>query len=433
MKMKIKYIASLLALAVTGSVFTACEDEPDKYEIAGGNPEVIYIRTPAKPDSLITAASTNTPVVLIGNNLRSIKALYFNDQKAALNTSYMTDHAVVVTVPKALPNTPTDKIYMYNKDGKVTEYPFSVTIDGPSLNSMNCEFVKPGDVATINGDFFLDYESDPMTITMPDGKVIDEFTKLTQYSVSFVVPEGCTTAGPIKVSTKYGTTASTKFNFNDKRGLITDFDGTTDVVPQGWNLKQKYYSEGGIDGLYAQLTGDLDENANWVEDIKLSFWCGNWNGDPLSITSGPGIPLCNFIDFSDWENMAIKFEFCVPASNPWKAGAMQIIMASAATCANDSWQNNTYIHTVANGGPGLCRGLYRPWEDKGTFDTDGKWITVTVPFKDFVYNYDGSKGEVPLTKDSFASLVIWINNGGVKGTACTPIVRYDNIRAVPYK
>lgn len=454
MKMNIRNIAGLFATAVIASAaFTSCEDEPDKYKVAGGVPEVVFVRTPANPDSVITSSFPNTTVVLVGNNLRAIKQLYFNDQQAVLNTSYMTDHTAMVTIPKSLPVTPTDMIYMVNEDGKTVTFPFAIEIDKPTLSSMVCEFVKPGEVATINGDYFLTYESDPMTITMPDGQVVSDFTSINQYTVSFVVPDGCTQSGPISVTTKYGSTKSTRFNFNDNRGLITDFDGTTDVVPQGWNIAAKYSSEGGVKGNYVELTGELKEDANWVESLKLPFWCGNWNGDPKGITNGAGVPISNIIDFSDWQNMAFKFELCIPSSNPWKAGALQVVFADYQSCANDKWQNNYYVKNTAGLSDSdkekmqkiedennvkiktdLCRGIYRPWADNGgSFDTAGKWITVTIPFKDFIYNYDGSKGTVPLSASSFDSFIMWINAGGVNGEECTPIVRYDNIRAVPYK
>ncbi len=434
--MKNKHIISLIAMTLTiSAAFTACEDEPDKYEIADGIPELIYVRTPGNPDSLITSAYPSTLVALVGNNLRAVKELYFNDQKATLNTSFMTDNAIIVSIPKALPIVPTDSLYMVNKNGQKVGYPFGVDIPEPTLSSMNCEFVKPGNVATINGDYFLDYDEYPMSITMPDGQVVTEFKSLTQYSVSFIVPDGCTESGAIEITTKYGTSESTAFNFNDDRGLITDFDGTTDVVPQGWNIPKYQSEEDGITGKYAILgPADLDENASWNESYKLPFWCGNWGGDPMSITSGAGVPICNILDFSDWKNMAFKFELCVPKSNPWMAGALQVVFASAADCANDSWQNNTYIRTSADGGKDLSRGIYRPWEESGSFDTNDEWITVTIPFSDFVYNYDGSRVKSQtLSPDAFASLILWVNGGGVTGTACNPILMLDNLRAVPYK
>ncbi len=448
MKFNIKHIvrsASLLSLATLSLV--ACEDEPDKYEVADGTPEVIYICMPTNKDSLITSAFTNNRVVLIGNNLRSITKMFFNDQEAVLNSSLITDHALFTTVPRNLPNNPTDKIYMINNSGDTTTFDFRVDIAAPLLSSMSCEYVAPGEVATINGDYFLSYSNSPMVITMPDGSKVTEFESLSQTSVSFVVPEGCTEAGAVAVTTKYGSTKSTKFHFNDDRGIMADFNAGGGVssngkVPQGWNITATYSSEGGLSGCgeYAQLgDGSKTTDGGWIEDFKLPFWAGNWGGDPYSIAPGEaGTPFCNFIDFSDFANMAIKFELYVPKSNPWSAGAMQLVFTNASKeageaklgTANEDWQNNSYIGVDY----GLCRGLYRPWESTGSFDTGDKWITVTVPISEFVYNYDGTQGTVALSApEDFATFVLWPCAGGVSGTECAPIFRIDNIRAVPYK
>lgn len=440
MKMNLKHIVrSACACSLAALTLVACEDEPDKYEVAGGTPEVIYVCMPTNKDSVITSAFTNNRVVLIGNNLRSVTELYFNDRQAVLNSSLITDHSLFVTIPRDLPGTPTDKIYMKNKSGVITEYPFTVDISAPVLSSMDCEYVQPGDEATINGDYLLSYDNAPMVITMPDGKQVTEFKSLSQTSVSFIVPEGCTESGAISVTTKYGTTKSTKFNFNDNRGIMADFNAgggasSNGIIPQGWNISATYSSEGGVPGCgdYAQLgDGSKTTDGGWIEDFKLPFWCGNWNGDPMSIEPGnPGCPFCNFIDFSDFQNMALKFELYIPKAHPWSAGAMQLVFTNAKTAANDSWQTNAYIQPEG----GLCRGLYRPWEQTGSFDTGDKWITVTVPFSEFVYNADGSKGTVPLSSaDDFATFVLWPWSGGVDGTECAPVFRIDNIRAVPYK
>lgn len=432
------------SLAIASVAITACEDEPDAYEVAGGSPEVIYVRKtdPAIADSLLLGASLGERICLVGNNLRSVTEMYFNDQKAVLNPSLMTDNTILVSVPTGVPANPTDCIYMINSAGDTTVFPFSAIVPAPLLASMSCEKVQPGDVATINGDYLLDYDNSPMKITMPDGQVVTDFVSLSQQSVSFVVPEGCTKGGSVTVETKYGKTQSVKFHINDERGLITDFDGTTQlgdgttgVRPQGWNISAQYLSEGGLpgNGYYAQLgPTDLSADASWNEAYKLSFWCGNWNGNPMSITSGAGIPICNLIDVTDFAKMALKFEFRVPKSNPWQAGAMQVLFVSAERCANDSWQNNTYIHTSANGGLDLCRALWRPWEATGSYDTNDEWVTVTMPISDFIYNYDGTAGKEALsTKEDFASFIVWINSGGVNGTACQPIVQFDNFRLVP--
>lgn len=436
----------LLALGVVtmGMGFTACEDEPDKFELTGGNPSISYIRPQdvAAADSLLTSAYTGTGICIVGNNLTSIKEMYFNDVKAVLNTSYITDHTMLVTIPNTIPASNTGKIYMINNSKDTTTYDFKVMVPKPSVTSMKCEYVKVGDVAQVNGQYFVDDPNQPLTLTFTgiDNSINVEVPReniksITASAITFIVPEGVS-EGRIKVSTIYGDGNST-FYYNDTRNIITDFDGPNHagpkgVVPQGWNIKATYSSENGISGDYCQV-GPTETEGGWVEDLKLPFWCGNWTGDPMSITEGAGVPLRNIIDFSDWENMSFKFELYIPSSNPWSAGALQVIFTNNKVCANDSWQNNTYIQTSANGGLDLPRALYNPWKSTGSFDTGDEWITVTIPLSEFVYNDDGTKAPNVMSISSFDSFVMWPINGGTSGTKCTPIFRYDNLRIVPNK
>ena len=426
----------LLAAAALG--FASCEDYPDAFVLADGQPTVQYVRY-ADRDVLIEQAFMGEVVCFVGENLCSVRELYFNDQRAVLNTSFMTENTLVAAVPGNLPKVKTDKVYMITKGLDTLAYDFKVLLPAPVIKSMSCEFQQPGTDVTIYGNYF----AEPMSLVFEDGNgaEVTSFKSVSMTEVTFTIPADAK-PGKIKVTTESGV-ARSPFSYHDFcGGLITDFDGpnnsssTHGVVPQGWNFSGTYSSEGGISGNYVELksANPLDANGGWNEDFKIDFWCGNWNGDPMGITDGAGVPLCNIIDFTNFQNMALKFELCIPSSNPWMSGAIQLIFCSADKAANDSWQNNTFLHTSADGGLDLCRGLYRPWETTGSFDTGDKWITVTVPFSEFTYNANGSAGAVPLSKpEDFATFVIWAWNGGVAGTECTPVFRIDNLRAVPVK
>ena len=431
----------LFAAAALG--FASCEDYPDAFVLADGVPTVQYVRY-ADRDVLIEQAFMGEVVCFVGENLCSVHELFFNDQKAVLNTSFMTENTLVAAVPGNLPKVKTDKVYMITKAQDTVTVDFKVMMPAPVLRSMSCEFQKPGTDVTVYGNYF----AEPMTITFEDGNgaEVTEFKSVSMTEVTFTIPEDAK-PGKIKLSTESGLARSPFSYYDFCGGLIADFDGPLDanskptstngVVPQGWNFTGTYSSEGGIMGNYVELKSAtaMSPDGAWNEDFKIDFWCGRWDGNPMGITDGAGVPLCNIIDFSNVQNMALKFELYIPSSNPWMAGAMQLIFCSADKAANDSWQNNTFVHTSAtDGGLDLCRGLYRPWETTGSFDTGDKWITVTVPFSEFTYNADGTAGKVPLSKpEDFATFVIWPWSGGVNGAECTPIFRIDNLRAVPAK
>ena len=431
-----KYLNRILtAMAISvGFLAVSCEDQPDAFVPTEGVPSVDFIRY-ADKDVVIDAAFMQEVICIVGQNLRSINQLWFNDQQAVLNTSFMTENTLVVSVPKELPKVQTDKIYMITAAKDTVTYDFKVMLPAPQLKSMSCEFQKPGEEVTIYGNYF----KEPMTITFEDGNgpAVTQFKSISMTEATFTIPADAK-PGKIKVETESGLARSPFSYYDFCGGLITDFDGTTDIVPQGWNFKGEYKSDGGILGNYVELKSGnpLAADGAWNEDFKIDFWCGNWNGDPMSVTSGPGTPICYIVDFTNFQNMALKFELFIPSSNPWMSGAMQLIFCSSDKAANDSWQNNTFVHASSSDPAGLdlCRGLYRPWEATGSFDTGDKWITVTVPFSEFTYNSDGTKGLVPLQKpEDFATFVIWPWSGGVNGAECTPVFRIDNLRAVPAK
>jgi hypothetical protein len=451
----------ILALtAIAGLLLTSCKDEPDKYEVAGGTPTINYIRclsteivgnndaadTHYTNGELVTSASPQSLLCLVGENLRSVYEMYFNDQKAILNSSYITDNTLIVTVPRSIPQEVSDKIYMITQNKDTITYDFQIIIPAPTVTSMSSEYAGAGTTATLYGSYFIDDPNVPLTVTFPNGVQAENVKINDSYSeISFTVPE-CEVSGPITVSNIYGT-VNTTFYYKDTRGMLFDFDtpnAETGVVlgNHGWHARDILSDETSLSGNFVQL-GDagttLDEKGGW-NDSKFSFeyWPGNWQ-DPENY-QGDGVRLTSLADFSKWENMAYKFEMFIPSSNPWKSGAMQIIVGGVDKVTNGSngvkdidgtvlgGANNTYFNNDE-----LPRALYRPWTTTGSYDTGDRWVTVTIPIKtSFTYGMSGAAATGSLKASDFTSLVIFVVGGGVNGTECNPIIKIDNIRAVPY-
>ena len=240
--MKTRYINwfFVAALAMMGCFMTACEDQPDKYEIADGVPTLKYVRSPLpeEADSLLVGAYLGNTVCLVGDNLRSIYELYFNDQKATLNTSYMTDHTVLVDIPKNIPEEVTNKIYMVTKSGEKVDFDFSVMVPAPVVSSMSCEYAPAGSEAVLYGDYFVDDPNVPLTISMPGDITVEgeQITSITKTAVKFIVPEGAM-QGNIRVKSIYGTGQSV-FQYKDTRNILFDWDGKYEgalAAGNSWN------------------------------------------------------------------------------------------------------------------------------------------------------------------------------------------------------
>ena len=445
-----KIFSSLLLASAVAFSFSlqSCKDQPDEFELTGGTPTIDYIR-PAKAsakDSLLVQAYPQATICLVGSNLTSIKEMYFNDKKAILNTSFITDHTLIVQVPSDIPDLVTDKIYMTTNDGDKLTYDFHVVIPAPTVASMSCEYAVPGSIATIYGSYFVDDPNVPLTVTFPDGQVATiKDINSSRSAITIEVPN-CTTEGQITVKSIYGTTNSA-FRYLDSRGMLFDFDTpniATNVVlgNHGWHAQKIETDDTAISGNFLRL-GDpsvtLDADGAWNDgNFSFEYWPGNWQ-DPENY-QGDGVRLTDLADFSDYSNMSYKFEMLVPKDNPWSSGAMQIIVGGVEKITNGAagvkdidgktlaGANNTYFHNDE-----LPRGIYRPWEATGSFDTADEWITVTIPISEFKYGFSGAAATGTLTADDFTSLTIFVVSGGIKGTECNPVIKIDNIRAVPNK
>lgn len=443
--MKTRYINwfFVAALAMMGCFMTACEDQPDKYEIADGVPTLKYVRSPLpeEADSLLVGAYLGNTVCLVGDNLRSIYELYFNDQKATLNTSYMTDHTVLVDIPKNIPEEVTNKIYMVTKSGEKVDFDFSVMVPAPVVSSMSCEYAPAGSEAVLYGDYFVDDPNVPLTISMPGDITVEgeQITSITKTAVKFIVPEGAM-QGNIRVKSIYGTGQSV-FQYKDTRNILFDWDGKYEgalAAGNSWNgdnekKGQILTSVPPVDGKYMVMGPATLSGGQWQTpgEYLMMYW-----PDP-NATEGC-VPLYNLPQFKKMledykiEELALKFEVYVPTSNPWMAEGMQIRFTSLDEVSmSNQTQDYIWNDDESHEEGKAPRGVWVPWEETGSYDTNNQWVTVTLKMSEFNKLVSGLASDTEFTQDRFAGLSIFLRGGGVDGKECEPIICIDNIRVVP--
>lgn len=458
----------LLAVAAFSTVaLTSCTDEPDKFEPTDGKPTIKYIRCMSSevhtwkdtPDTkytdgqLVTSASPGNSLAIIGENLRSIYEIWFNDQKAALNQSTLTDNALFVTIPGTVPGVVSNKIYFVTTSRDTVTYDFKVVIAAPIINSIPNEYAKAGTAQTLKGNYFIDDPNKPLTISFPgeNGTLIPaQITNIAEdfTSVDIIVPEGAI-AGPIVATSVYGTSKSS-FWYKDNRGMLFDFDSPNSVSNvvldmHAWNGHNSTAADDtSISGNYWQFgngeaTAPGAADNGWPDESWHSFayWPGNWE-NPETFKAYPR--LYDLVDMTDWANMTMKFEMCIPAEHPWKGAAMQIVFAGTDRTTYGGGGVDAYgniIHVQTNdylNDTSVPRALYRPWTTTGSFDTNGEWITVSLPLAaSFIYTNEGELCKVTMGKSSFASIWMALYGGGIEGADCQPIIKIDNIRIVPNK
>ena len=415
-----RYIKWLVvaAVAVTSLTVTSCKDEPDKYEIADGTPTVYYVRSPylSQKDSLLTGAYMGNTICIVGDNLRSIVELYFNDQPAVLNTSFITDNTLLCDVPKELPDNPTDKIYMKTQSGETVSYDFQVLIPTASVSTMSNEWAKEGETVTIYGDYFVTYDSDPLTITMPGDVPVTEITDIQKTSVTFVIPAGATESGKIEVKTKYGTSKSA-FYYRDDRGMILDWDGIHGMaLANGWRTGAniKVDDGTGLSGAFIRFHGTTTADG-W--NLGEDDWCFNFwpSATEPAINKMPG--CAEMVEKYSISELAIKFEYRIPSDLNWTSSALQIMFTKPEVTGT-----NSYYWDEA-----VPRSLWSPYSSSGSYDTKGEWRTATLPLSVFNKTHTGDLCANEFSVDYIGGLTFYFM-GGPAGVASELQMDVDNIR-----
>lgn len=427
-----KWFLGVVAVAF-GFAAVSCEDEPDKFELTSGKPVVKYIRPAgtAAADSLLTSAYLDNLVCFVGDNLTSIHELFFNDQKAILNTSYITDHTLLVSVPGGIPEVVTNKIYMVTADGDTCDYDFSVLVPGPSVRTISCEYATAGTEVTLQGDYFIDDPNVPLTITMAGNVEIprDNITSITKTAVKFIVPDNAT-VGYMNVNTIYGSGRSA-FQFRDPRNILFDWDGSHGGLESGHGWRNGMIHTPGtdegieaIDGNYLYFGGATilgDVGGTWAEDqFCLNYWPDDASGN---LSARP--EFAKMLDEYGVDGLQFKFECFVPTSAPWSSSSLQIMFTPFNMVNYNAGSNSFYSDTA------LPRGLWTPWIATGSYDTGGQWRTVSVALNTFTFTHEGGACGTPLDKTYFDGLTLFVWNGGIAGTDCDPVICIDNIRVVP--
>jgi hypothetical protein len=329
-----------LALVMVSS-YTSCKKEslPN-----GGEPRITYVRVtdPVSSDSLLVGAGQGSVIAIMGENLGGTVELWFNDQQASLNPTYITNTTIISTVPQQIPKQVTGKLKLVFDDGKILEHAFDVQISKPAVSSMVSEFVNTGDIATIRGDFF--YE--PLTVTFAGGAA-GELVSVKDQELQVRVPAGAE-MGPITVKTNFGETKS-NFWFRDNRNVFI----SSDPYEGWWNQSYVVTNPGPND--------PPKINGNYIRVAKaLGAW--SWNeiaGGPATAmpTHSKNVPDEAILKPEDYN---LKFE--VNTLKPYIASTVRINVGLSAE------DNNAY-----------------QW--KPPYDTKGQWQTVIIPFEEVVASY----------------------------------------------
>jgi hypothetical protein len=404
---KLSAIILLLVTLFTGILFQACEGNEQEMLM----PEVSYVRITeaAKSDSLVTHAYMGNTIAIMGNNLKDVDEIWFNDQKAFVNFSFVTNTSIIVTIPDVIPATVTNIMMLINSNKVDTlKYTFGVDVPPPLLISMLCEFVEAGETAVIQGNFFIDDPSSPLKVIFP-GNLEGTVQSVSLNEVLVTVPEGAG-VGPISVKSIYGASRSS-FWFRDDRNIILDYDVlTTSGSWRGGTIKNDANS---LDGKYLMLKGQLDDGQQTEDYAGGGFVSELWS-------DANGRPEGNLFTGAV-SDLLFKFEANVKV---WTGAYLSMCWGPWKSSVGP-YQNQLYWSDVN------ARGFWKAWEGTatGSFTTDG-WITVTIPMTEM--KNTRAFGSMTFDPAKAGSLTFWVYGPAATTGAKSDIEIYiDNVRIVP--
>lgn len=345
-----------------------------------GEPSIDYVRVtrPESSDSLLVGAGQGRLIAIIGKNLQTATEIWFNDQKANLTPTYITNKSILVAVPTPIPLKITNTLTIKFKNGKELIHNFEVEISKPYISGMVSEYVNTGDVATIRGDFF--YE--PLTVTFAGG-VIGQLESVEDRLIKVRVPSGAL-PGQITIKTNFGETKS-DFWFRDNRNIFLSSDPFT-----GW-WNASYVVTNPAPGDPVAISG------NYIR-VKKSIGAWAWTevaGGPASAMGdiSKNVPDAAILKPDDY---FLKFE--VNTLKPYTSNLLKINVALNAE------DNNAY-----------------QW--KPPFDTQGQWQTVSIPFEEIVASYAVKPTVNP---NGYWTRLLFHGPGDLEAD-----ISFDNFRVVP--
>lgn len=390
MKTIYKYILFIAITAIAVMVNFSCSESEDEA------PYILYVRVPnpVQKDSLLVAATQGQLIAIMGGNLQNTREVWFNDQKAVVNQGWITNKSVMVNVPTEVPDEVTNQLKLIFADGNSLFHDFRVAISKPVVDNMYCEYVKVGDNAIINGNYFYP----PVSVTFPGGFVAssedgtvsinDENTILT-----VKVPQGATESGQITVTTNFGSMQS-NFWFLDNRNIFQGFS-----FEENTSDPEKPWGELGTnDGVIIDDPGENDPpliNGNYMRMIfnEATWWrqlfC-NWN-------YGFEIPKDAILNP---KNYNYKFEVCTTL--PFNGSQVHLWVTDMAA------QNNPNFFA---------------WSPP--FDSKGVWTTIVIPLDDIASAEGNGWPGVQAEGGYFCGIVF----AGASRLDCN--MSFDNFRIVP--
>lgn len=380
MKKIFKYTLLALVLPIAAAIVSACDDNE-----LNGDPRIDYIRVtdPASSDSLIVTAGQGQMIAIMGANLGGARQLWFNDQRASLTPTLVTNRSIIARIPTEIPSAVNNKLTLIFENGSSLERDFVLDISKPLITRMKSEYVATGAVATFYGDYFYA----PVTVTFTGG-VQGEIESIEDQMIEVKVPDGAL-PGPVTIASNFGSTES-DFWFRDNRNIIAGFDNT--LASGVWR---------GPDYIFAADPVITPVNGKFV---RVNRALGAWPF--FELYGGPregdiGKQAKNIPDAALINPAGYSLKFEINTLESLTGASMRLHLGNADNGGLDAARQSTYYTWNVN------------------LNTAGEWQTVTIPFADVYKGFAKSA-------EGYSMFIYFHGPNAVKHNFAL-----DNLRVVP--
>lgn len=388
----------IISAAALGTVLFASCNQEDVYFKSSYQSEPISITQvyledykSDVPDRPVDFARLGQMLRLEGKGFMGLKKAYINGYDTYFNRAYVTDNSMIISINTNTPVTECDPevrntIHLV-KDGTELVYEFVIRNGYSSIQQISNTLPKEGETVILYGS----YLQEPDRILLPGGIVADPAT----YSYdkdgewcSFVMPSGVSEGGSVVFESPNGISQSPAY-FNEKRGMLLDFDEFNKQGAWSWSETGSMISSNREDG---DLVEDpLGENGWCVQIVPDRLLAEGIPANKTRVTechtAGDGDAA-----WEDWTRLTglipadtpvseVAFQFDILCPDPWTSGGMLQIQSinnySFSGFGSDD-DNNTNGQLF----------IWAPWLETGSsgaivpFQAE-TWTTVTIPWSKF--------------------------------------------------
>lgn len=433
----------LFLIVMAGLAQFACKKDAS----GSGQPVITDIRTvdTTKRDSFFTQAVPGTLIVIQGNNLGGLKAVYFNDTSAYFNPAYATGSNIIVSIPASAqtaatnPNVPS-VIKVVTDHGTAT-YSFKLYLPPPVISSIS--FDNTGTVVYINGYNFQGIQK--ITFPVPGVDTAVSYTvNKTFTQIAAVIPAGSAFTDSLRVYCTFGKgsfaypppmTISSVSNENGAGGTSITINGTnfigissvifpggvksTDVQTVSVNQLLVKVPSGVTSTDSLRVVGALGTAASpqlynsWLTHPSpgyLSTFEAQWSGDNTAFVGWTGgyadepTTTANYPGGTGGSAVLLQSAPMTANAGPTSQGNPGLLQLNDVPWVSDKTANvsdysmkfEVYVATpwsageiwIAVGGWygwNSYTARFAPWttEPSGKYQPSG-WTTVTIPLTEFI-------------------------------------------------